>query len=397
MNYLRYNCITKGVSASYGDDILFNNENNCRTIVRDIQKNPTRSCIKKYCSNVDFTIAPRLIPSDNDYRSLFYQCEYLRYAPIYDVSKAYNKSVRFMFAGCTNLVFIPKLDLSEIVDTLSLFQECSSLIKVPNFDLSNITNASSMFNLCRKLTNLEITAFKISDNAEINASSMFSRCNSITINPLNASFSDHVVNGDSMYLECTSLGAWFVHSFNNIRTASQMFSGSSIKYLYDNGNSFTKLTDASYMFKDSDFTGFLRGNLKGAVNLIDTSGMFWGCKNLKNGPALSTSNVTNMRNMFCNCTSLTKVPKYDVSKVTDMDDMFVGCTALTTLEGFENLKCDLSFIFSNELTHDSIMNVINLAADVTSSPKTLSLGPTNLAKLTDAEKKVATDKGWKLA
>lgn len=39
---------------------------------------------------------------------------------------------------------------------------------------------------------------------------------------------------------------------------------------------------------------------------------------------------------------------------------------------------------------------LNKAADVTSSPKTLTLGATNLGKLTNAEKAIATNKGWVL-
>ena len=41
------------------------------------------------------------------------------------------------------------------------------------------------------------------------------------------------------------------------------------------------------------------------------------------------------------------------------------------------------------------MNVINQAATVTG--KTMTFGSTNLAKLTDAQKGVATSKGWSLA
>ena len=51
---------------------------------------------------------------------------------------------------------------------------------------------------------------------------------------------------------------------------------------------------------------------------------------------------------------------------------------------------------SNKLTHDSIMVIINGLQTVTTT-QTLTLGSTNLAKLTDEEKKIATDKGWTLA
>ena len=49
-----------------------------------------------------------------------------------------------------------------------------------------------------------------------------------------------------------------------------------------------------------------------------------------------------------------------------------------------------------KLTHDSIMVVINGLQTVT-EPQTLTLGTENLAKLTEADKKIATDKGWTLA
>jgi len=56
---------------------------------------------------------------------------------------------------------------------------------------------------------------------------------------------------------------------------------------------------------------------------------------------------------------------------------------------------------STKLTHDSLMNVINALADYSTDTSgtahTLTLGATNLAKLTDTEKAIATSKGWSLA
>ena len=51
------------------------------------------------------------------------------------------------------------------------------------------------------------------------------------------------------------------------------------------------------------------------------------------------------------------------------------------------------------LTHDSLMSFINALKDYsgTATTKTITLGTTNLAKLTDSEKAVATQKGWTLA
>ena len=69
---------------------------------------------------------------------------------------------------------------------------------------------------------------------------------------------------------------------------------------------------------------------------------------------------------------------------------------MKTITGNPNFKVSLSLGASNQLTHDSIMVVINGLQTVTTTQK-LTLGTENLAKLTEADKKIATDKGWTLA
>lgn len=55
--------------------------------------------------------------------------------------------------------------------------------------------------------------------------------------------------------------------------------------------------------------------------------------------------------------------------------------------------------WSTLLTHDSLMSIINALKNYNGSgtTRTVTLGATNLAKLTDAEKAIATQKGWSLA
>lgn len=126
------------------------------------------------------------------------------------------------------------------------------------------------------------------------------------------------------------------------------------------------------------------------------SNMFTGCKSITSIPLLNTSNVVDMSGMFSNCRLLTSIPQLDTSSVTNMSSMFYDCRSLTTLGGFIGLKVNLSLSSCPKLTHDSLMNVINEAADVTASPKTMTLGSDNLNKLTDEEKAIATNKGWTL-
>lgn len=153
--------------------------------------------------------------------------------------------------------------------------------------------------------------------------------------------------------------------------------------------------------------------------------MFQECISLTSIPQLDTSNVTNMGSMFDSCKSLKTIPQLNTSKVTRMGYMFLGCSALTSISrldatsltdtdpifgynfyplkkltdfgGLTNLKVDLDLTPCTALTKESLLNVFNEAADVTASPKTMTLGSKNLAKLTDDEKAIATNKGWALA
>ena len=125
--------------------------------------------------------------------------------------------------------------------------------------------------------------------------------------------------------------------------------------------------------------------------------MFLGCNSLTTIPGMDTSNVTEMDGMFQLCRSLTTVPEMNTSRVTNMNSMFSACYSLTELGGLVGLKVSLDLSSCSKLTHESLLNVINKATDVTTSPATLTLGSTNLAKLSDAEKGIATSKGWTLA
>lgn len=137
---------------------------------------------------------------------------------------------------------------------------------------------------------------------------------------------------------------------------------------------------------------------------------------------LDTSNGTNFGNMFYNCTSLTTVPQLNTSRGTNFYEMFENCRSLTTIEltsfisssyifnscqALENLTVTgtitvnndyLNLSYSTKLTVESLMSVINALSDNTGGTKyTVTLGETNLAKLTDEQKQIAIDKNYTLA
>ena len=131
-------------------------------------------------------------------------------------------------------------------------------------------------------------------------------------------------------------------------------------------------------------------------NVNNMNHMFSDCRNLKTVPQFDTSNVRDMSDMFGYCQALKNVPLLDVSKVNDMSWMFSGCSSLINLGGFTGLKQNLD-LSSSPLTTDSVMNVINNAKDMTSSPKTLTLRQDVFNKLSQDQIATATAKGWTIA
>ena len=99
--------------------------------------------------------------------------------------------------------------------------------------------------------------------------------------------------------------------------------------------------------------------------------------------------------MFSTCSSLTSIPSFDVSKVTRMDSMFSDCSSLETIHMI-NIGADLDISSSTKFTREALLEIIGNLKTVTTT-KRLTMGSTNLAKLTEEDKAIATNKGWTLA
>lgn len=100
--------------------------------------------------------------------------------------------------------------------------------------------------------------------------------------------------------------------------------------------------------------------------------------------------------LFQNCAKLVTIEKL-IMAATNKNNILKGCSNLEnlTIEGV--IGNDFIASDCTKLTHDSLMSIINHLETKTSGTFTLSIGSTNLAKLTDEEKAVATQKGWTLA
>ena len=134
-----------------------------------------------------------------------------------------------------------------------------------------------------------------------------------------------------------------------------------------------------------------------AVPVLDTSNvitmmnMFYDCTALTTIPQLNTSNVANMSNMFSGCTNLTTIPTLDVGKVTNLSGMFSACSKLKSIL-MTNIGVALDIHFSTKFEREDLLVILNNLKTVTSSKK-LTMGATNLAKLTAEDKAIATNKG----
>ena len=289
-----------------------------------------------------------------------------KYCPKFDTSTETDMS--FMFSGCKYLTSIPQLDIHSATDMTAMFSGCKSLTTIPQLDTYSVTNMDDMFINCTSLTSIP----QLNTSNVTRMVNMFSSCTSLTTIPqLDTSNVTRMVN---MFSNCTSLTTIPQLNTSNVARMANMFS------------SCTSLTTIPQL------------DTRSVTNMLS---MFASCTSLTTIPRLDTRSVTNMSEMFSGCSSLISVPRLDATSLTNTSNMFgydfSPLNKFTDFGGLINLKVNLNLTPCPKLTHDSLMNVINEAADVTSSPKTLTLGTKNLNKLTDEEKAIATNKGWTLA
>ena len=122
-------------------------------------------------------------------------------------------------------------------------------------------------------------------------------------------------------------------------------------------------------------------------------------------PALDFSGVANasvFTQCFASCSDLVTIDKIKLATISGTFSGVFDSTPMLeniTFEGEIN-RNGLSFKTSTKLTHDSLLNILNALADYADDTSgtswVLTLGTANLAKLTDLEKAIATEKGWTL-
>ena len=111
------------------------------------------------------------------------------------------------------------------------------------------------------------------------------------------------------------------------------------------------------------------------------------------------NNVTSIGySTFADCTSLTSITIPN-SVISMTYSTFMRCRNLENVTFEENFQCSgLDLSASTKFSVDTMIAMFNALADLTGQQaKTLTLGSTNLAKLSNEQIAIATEKNWTLA
>ncbi|MBQ8756817.1 MAG: hypothetical protein IJZ48_01035 [Oscillospiraceae bacterium] len=165
-------------------------------------------------------------------------------------------------------------------------------------------------------------------------------------------------------------------------------------------------------------------NLQQAFGLWTDGKVDFGALFTDRGLEFDTSNCVNFYQTWYDSIGIVRMPVIDTSKATNISraftmrnlvtfDKFIppktkvqngintafnGCYALENIVVEGDILQDINFSYSSKLTHDSLMSILGaLVNNTEGTTLTCTLGATNLAKLTDEEKAIATQKGWTLA
>ena len=342
-----------------------------------------------YCPQIDTS---KIISFDN----FFQNCYSLRkICKISTLSSGTNYSR--MFLSCSSLtgIYSTDIDTSKGNNFESFCENCSSLKEI-DIDMSNATNLKNAFTNCKSLQNFNLNVI---NNTSLE--STFSGCTSLTqisnLDTTKTTTLRNLANGCTKLSQVNDLNTPLVtnyeYAFQNCKsliTAPKILNcvGTTFKYMFGG---------CSYLENVELF------DLSNATNV---SYMFSDCVKIKHLPNFNTNKVTNFGGFLSNATGLVSLPVIDMSSATSLTSFFGSntITNLTEIGGFKNLKINWTSSALNtcpNLTRESLLNVINNLYDFrgngdSTTTRSIKIGSSNMYRLTDEDKAIATNKGWVL-
>ena len=197
-------------------------------------------------------------------------------------------SLSGFFNGCETLETISGLEYLNTANVKymsDMFGGCQNLssLDLSKFNTEKVTYMSSMFEDCQELSSLDLSNFNTKEVKQMN--SMFLGCSALTSLDLSNFNTANVMDMGNMFLNCSVLSSLTLSNFNTekVESMGKMFEGCSALTSLDLSNFNTKkVRYMASMFRACSAltTIYASDNFK-TGQVTNSTGMFYGCKNLK--------------------------------------------------------------------------------------------------------------------
>ena len=338
------------------------------------------------CTNLKKATILNPLNSGNFGQYVFYNCPNLTTVILPNNA---TKLDDYMFYGNTSLtnVNIPTSLIS--IGSYAFYETGINNITLPD---TLTTISSSAFSGCTKLTSINIPdkVTTIGENAFYNCTNLTSV---IVSENANYTLGQHAFQSSGITDACvtdiishaSSVNTYIFDKCNSLENVevdyfwTNMFSNCSNLKTAKSNRAISSGTGNSIFYNDKALESVI---LADGTTIIGTA-VFYGCTSLKTVYLPS---------------SITTATSSSLTSTSSSYYVFYNCTALEDVQLGQDWNMSLRLNVSNNLTVDSMVAMFNSLKDLTGkTTKTLTLGSTNLAKLSDEQKEIATSKNWTLA
>ena len=169
------------------------------------------------------------------------------------------------------------------------------------------------------------------------------------------------------------------------------------------GNNITNATNFNSAFANCPSLQTITWGESDLSGVTAFNATFDNCRSLASISFPGTIHITQNQGMYLTFRRCVKLETIDLSNLdftsnATFNQTFAWCDSLKnlTFKADAGIAQNISVNNCEQLTVTSLLSLFNALATVTAA-RTCTIGSVNLAKLSEAEKAIATDKGWTLA
>lgn len=319
-------------------------------------------------------------------------------APV-DALIEYSQPVSGTYFGASQMIkeiFLPE-DMSEVEDMSQGFINLSLITEITLPDsMPNLRNLSACFRGCIMLSSLKIP--DDSNNIETLYYAFFS-CPNITSVSLPNRL-DSLTDMYGIFEYCDNLEqANLPSSMNSLVRMGTAFMSTRVNISLISG--YPNLEDIANIFNIHKSITTLK--LDNLPKLRVITGLISNCSTVKSVMITSSvPGITVMNMAFYNCSNITSISIYTIkySSILNVTNSFYNCTSLENLYFHDLPDSDKYTTWKLEdcinLTKESLLNVLNALPSTSVIGRKVSIGETNILKLSEDDIAIATNKGWTL-